>query len=87
VRRVLTTLALALTSLYVLALPVLAAGEEEPHVTQETGFGTGMWDGLVLALVFAAIAGLVVFIDAYSGREDEAMPRQEGLHSDSHGGH
>lgn len=85
-RRVVTTLSLAVASLLIVALPVLAAGaeEEQPHVTQATGFGTGMWDGLVLALIFAGIAGLVVFLDAYAGRQDEAMPRQEGLHGGGH---
>ncbi|MBW3658761.1 MAG: hypothetical protein KY457_08995 [Actinobacteria bacterium] len=79
-RRLVQTLSLAIASLVLLAVPALAAGEEEPHVTQQTGFGTGMWDGLLLALVFAVIIGLVVFIESYAGREDEAMPRQEGLH-------
>ena len=79
-RRLVQTLSLAIASLVLLAVPALAADETEPHVTQQTGFGTGMWDGMLLALIFAVIIGLVVFIESYSGRKDEAMPRQEDLH-------
>lgn len=79
-RRLVQTLSLAVASLLLFALPASAAGEETVPVTQETGFGSGMWDGLYLGLVFAVIIGIVVFVDAYAGRDDEAMPRQEDLH-------
>ena len=68
-RRVIQTFTLALTSLFLFALPAMGA-EEHPAPPAE-GFGSGQWDGLLLAAVFGVIMGIVLFIDAYSGSSDD----------------
>ena len=70
-RRLAQTVTLALTALFLFALPA-AAAEETPSPPAE-GFGSGLWDGMLLAAVFGVIMGFVVFFDAYSGAQDEAI--------------
>ena len=66
----LAVLAAALLSLALFAGPALAADEtEEDHgeettesaETEAAGFGTGQWDGLVLAAVAGVIVGVMAF--------------------------
>lgn len=66
-RRAFQTLLLALSSLVLVALPAAA---EEAEVSTEA-FGSGQWDGLLLGLIFGAIVGIALFVDAYSGSSDE----------------
>ncbi len=79
-RRAVQTLTLALTSLVLLAVPAFAT-EETATVTSE-GFGSGQWDGLLLAAILGVVLGLVLFIDAYAGSPDNVHTGHEG-----HDGH
>lgn len=63
-RRLVQILSLALTGLIVTAVPAFAAEE-----ATSDGFGSGMWDGLLLAAVFGVIMGLALFLDTESRGE------------------
>lgn len=67
-RRAFQTLLLALSSLVLFALPAFA---EEAEKIKSEAFGAGQWDGLILSLIFGAIVGTALFIDAYAGAKGE----------------
>ncbi len=69
----LVALAASLFSLVAVALPALATEGEE---AASGGFGTGQWDGVLLAVVVGAILGALVFADADPG----GIPRADAHH-------
>lgn len=77
----LAALAAALLSLALLASPATAADETESHGDEATGFGSGQWDGMLLA----AGAGLVMGLVAFSMSDPGGIPRVG--HGDGHGHH
>lgn len=60
----LATMATALTSLVVVALPALATEGEE---VVSGGFGTGQWDGVILAAIIGLVFAILMFADADPG--------------------
>lgn len=69
----LAALGASLTSLVLLALPAFATEGEEAAAG---GFGSGQWDGVLLAVVVGAVLGALVFADADPG----GIPRAEAHH-------
>lgn len=66
-------LAASLFSLVALAVPALATEGEE---AASAGFGSGQWDGVLLAVVVGAILGALMFADADPG----GIPRADAHH-------
>lgn len=78
---VLAALAALMLSAVALADPALAADNEAVHAVAEnaSGFGTGMWDGMVMAAVFGVLLGIAVFgmsspAEIHRGGHDETDP-------------
>lgn len=69
---VLTTLVTTVASLF-LALPALATEGEEATAS---GFGSGDWDGVVLAVVVGLVFAIGMFMDADPG----GIPRADDHH-------
>lgn len=78
---VLATLAAALLSLLLLTTSALATegeGVDEEHAEEEGGFGSGRWDGMLLAGGVGIVLGLVVF-----GASDPAGIKPTDDHHDA----
>lgn len=60
----LAAVATTLTSLVVVALPALATDGEE---VAAGGFGTGQWDGVILAAIVGLVFAIAMFADADPG--------------------
>lgn len=70
----LAALSLLLVSVLVLVDPALAADSEPAHAVarEASGFGTGLWDGMMLAAGFGVLLGFVVFGMSSPGEIDRA---------------
>lgn len=83
-RRVTTVMlaALSVSTLSVLVLvdPALAADSEPVHAVarEASGFGTGLWDGMMLAAVFGVVLGFVVFAMSSPGEIHRAGHDHDG---------
>lgn len=74
--RRLPTLALTTAvALLLTAAPAFATAEEEA-----SGFGTGQWDGLLLAMVFGIVFGAVLYVDLYVTRGGDGQEQQQADH-------
>ena len=86
-RRATTVMLAALTvltlSAMVLVEPASAADSEAVHaVAQEaSGFGTGLWDGMMLAAVFGVLLGFVVFAMSSPGEIHRAAHHATDPHT------
>lgn len=69
------SVAAAMTSLLVVTLPALATEGEEATAG---GFGTGQWDGVILA----AIAGLVLAVIMFADGDPGGIPGPGDHHGD-----
>lgn len=69
---VLAALAASLFSLVAVALPAMAAVEEPAA----SGFGSGEWDGVILAAIVGFVLAVLMFLDADPG----GIPRADEHH-------
>ncbi len=76
-RRLFTVLSVALTTLLVLALPALAAGEGGG---QASGFGSTQGQAMLLTLIIGVVFGVGVVVDAYVGEKGKHQGAGPGDH-------
>lgn len=76
-RRVVQTFVLALSSLYLFALPALATASVDD--TEPIG-SSGLWDGLMGAAIAGILVGLILFVDAYAGKQPATAQHDHDAH-------